>query len=217
MAMTAPAYAASNDHSLPASLDDNATRMTDIHDIKPPLEMGVDPAWLYWMAGILALLALIYLGWRLWRRREKATHASPAPTPVAPDVQACQALDALAADDSVDAKQFYFRLSAILRRYIEARYTLPAAEMTTEELLPRIDGLTLPADLVQPLKTFCRATEPIKFAGSIPAPEGMARDLAFAREFVRRSAAIQEAAGQAGDTAPAMGRYGKYLDQETTE
>ncbi len=215
--MMAPAYAAPNDHSLPLPLGDNATRMTDIHDIKPPLEMGVDLAWLYWMAGILALLALIYLVWRLWQRRERATHASPAPAPLAPDVLAYQALDALAADDSVDAKQFYFRLSAILRRYIEGRYTLPAAEMTTEELLPRIDGLTLPVDLVQPLKTFCRATDPIKFAGSIPAPESMARDLAFARDFVRRSAPIQEAAGQAGDTAPVMDRYGKYPDQETIE
>ena len=213
----ARASAAQGGHPLSLPLDDNATRMTDIHDIKPALEMGVDLAWLYWIAGILALLAVICLGLRLWRRREKAVHESPAPPPVAPDVQAYQALDALAADDSINTRQFYFRLSAILRRYIEARYTLPAAEMTTEELLPRIDGLALPVDLVQPLKTFCRATDPIKFAAVLPALEGMPRDLAFARDFVRRSTPVQRTAGQEGDTAPVKGRCGECLGREKTE
>ena len=47
--------------------------------------------------------------------------------------EALQMLDALAAEGRLDPKQFYFRLSAVIRRYIERRFDFPAAEMTTEE------------------------------------------------------------------------------------
>jgi hypothetical protein len=93
-------------------------------------------------------------------------------------------LDALAAEDGIEGKVFYFRLSAILRGYIEGRYHVPAAEMTTEELMPVADRLGWPRSMNQEFRRFCHSTDPIKFAGRPARRETMVNDLAFVRQLV---------------------------------
>jgi hypothetical protein len=173
---------------LPAG-EANATRLTDIHDIKPALAIGSDLQWLYWTLVIAGLLILATAAWRLWRKRKKTAAPELAAIPVPAETEAYQMLDDLASDGNADPKQFYFRLSAILRRYIERRYDIPASEMTTEELLPLVDRLPLGIELTQPLKAFCRGADPIKFAGVSAEQHRMAQDLSFARDFVRKSTA----------------------------
>jgi hypothetical protein len=169
------------------SSDGNATPMTDIHDIKPLLSMGPDLQWLYWILAALAVGGLALLAWYLWRRRKKPEPSIPAPPPVPPHIEAHQALDALAAQTGIHGKQYYFTLSAILRRYLGRRYGFPAAEMTTEELLPRLDGLPLDADLSPALKAFCLSADPIKFAGADAARSQMNDHMAMVRSLVRRT------------------------------
>ena len=121
------------------------------------------------------------------RRRKKTEPSESAPPPVPPHIEAYQALDALAAQTGISSKQYYFRLSAILRRYLERRYGFPAAEMTTEELLPRLDGLPLDADLAPALKAFCLSADPIKFAGADAGRNQMHDHMAMVRNFIRRT------------------------------
>jgi hypothetical protein len=169
--------------------------MTDIHDIKPALAVGYDLRWLFWALAALAFLTLAALAWQRWRKRARPDAAAGAPPPLAPDAEALQMLDDLAADGRMDPKQFYFRLSAVVRRYIERRFDFPAAEMTTEELLPRVDRLSMAPELAQTLKTFCRAADPVKFAGAPADPGRMPRDLAFARDLVHRTSATADRPG----------------------
>ena len=176
--------------------DGNATPMTDIHDIKPLLSMGPDLQWLYWVLGAMGLAGLALLAWYLWRRRKKPAPSIPAPRPLPPHIEAYQALDALEAQARISGKQYYFKLSAILRRYLERRYGFPAAEMTTEELLPRLDGLPLDADLAPALKAFCRSADPIKFAGADASRNRMHDHMAMARHFIRQTTAEEEAASE---------------------
>jgi hypothetical protein len=164
--------------------------MTDIHDIKPILAMVTDWSWLYWALAMVVLLILVLLMWRWWKRREKPVASRPAAPVVAADEEAYGALDALAAENSMAPKQFYFRLSAILRRYVERRFDFPAAEMTTEELLPRMDQLPLDPTLAGQFKSFCRYADPVKFAGVAARQDRPAHDLAFARDFVRQTTVI---------------------------
>jgi hypothetical protein len=112
---------------------------------------------------------------------------------VPPDTEACQALDLLESETGIGGKQYYFRLSAILRRYLERRYAFPAAEMTTEELLPRIDRLPLGGGLSQRLKALCRFADPIKFAGAGADRDRMRDHMAFARDFIRQTTVDAEA------------------------
>lgn len=166
------------------------TQMTDIHDIKPILDVGPDWQWLLYAAGgIVLLLGLLALAWWLWKRRRTPEVIPTAAPPIAPDAEAYNALDALAAESGLDPKQFYFRLSAVLRRYVERRFDFPAAEMTTEELLPQVDQLPLEPSLAGDLKAFCRESDPIKFAGAAARQERLAQALAFSRDFVRQTTA----------------------------
>jgi LPXTG-motif cell wall-anchored protein len=170
--------------------------MTDIHDIKPALAIGGSlPHWLWVALGLAVLLAL---GFYLWWRRRKRSVAEQTPVPaVAPEVRAYQELEALAAESSLEGKVFYFRLSAILRAYLEGRYAIPAAEMTSEELLPAVNPLGWPADLNQDLRIFCRDSDPVKFADASARHERMAKDLAFVRHLVDET--------RPGQTAPMAG------------
>ncbi len=195
-----------------------ASPMTDIHDIKPALIVGHDLRWLFWALAALALLTLAALVWRRWRNRARPAAADSAP---APDAEALQMLDALAADGRLDPKKFYFRLSAVVRRYIERRFDFPAAEMTTEELLPRVDRLPMAPELAQNLKTFCRAADPVKFAGAPADPDRMAHDLAFARDLVHRTSAAAEPAPETADqplpSGPLTEDAPKLLSTTTTD
>lgn len=175
--------------------DDNITRMTDIHDIKPALSMGFDLQWLFWVLAVLVLLGLVWMAWHRRQQRQNDPRGEPPP-PIPPETEALQALDSLAARDGIGGKQFYFALSAIVRRYVEHRFDIPAAEMTTEELLPRVNGLPLEADLAKTLVAFCRSTDPIKFAGADSDRDQMDRDLRFARSFVVRTTMTQEDTAQ---------------------
>ena len=168
--------------------------MTDIHGLKPALPMGMDIGLLIWIAlAVLAVAVIITLVWWLWRRRKKSLEPPSAPPLPAPEVEAFAALDALATEDHADLKLFYFRLSAVIRRYVERRYDIPAAEMTTEELLPFMNRLDLETDMVRQFKDFCLRSDPIKFAGAMPDRGRLAHELAFGRDFVRRTTQVHEA------------------------
>lgn len=170
-----------------------APQMTDINDIKPIVDLGGDWQWLlYLIGGIIILIGLLTLAWWLWKRRKKPETMLPTAPPMAPDAEAYDALDALAAENGLDPKQFYFRLSAVMRHYMERRYAFPAAEMTTEELLPHVDQLALETSLAQELKALCRMADPIKFAGAAARQDRLARDLAFTRDFVRQTTEMIE-------------------------
>ena len=161
--------------------------MNDIYDIKPALEMGRDWGWLVWaLVALFAALAGLLAVWLYHRRRKNKTEPAPEPT-VSPEAAALAALDRLTCDGNTDGKQFYFTLSAILRRYVEQRYTIPAEEMTVEELLPQVDRLSLDQDLCDRFKSLCRHCEPIKFADAPAEIRQMPQDLEFAREFVQRT------------------------------
>ncbi len=162
----------------------DAPSMTDIHDIKPVLEIGDPWPWLlYLVCG--AIVLLLGLAWWVWSRRRRPSEPIDTDLPeLAPDEEAFMALDALAAETGLPPKQFFFRLSAILRRYVERRYYFPAAEMTTEELLPLMDRLALDHSLASGFRNFCREADPIKFAGAMANPERTQQQLAFCRDFV---------------------------------
>jgi hypothetical protein len=166
--------------------------MTDIHDIKPLLAVGADWGWLLWLALTLAAAAAVLLIWRWWRRRRRPPEEIGVDPLPSPEAEALALLEELGADRSADGKQFYFRLSGILRRYLERRFAIPAAEMTLEELLPQVARLPLDTDLAGPLEALCRQAEPIKFADATADPGRMPVDLAFVRNLVHRTTPVEE-------------------------
>jgi len=161
--------------------------MTDIHDILPPVPVGLDAPWLWIVLIGLGIAALAALAWWLWKRRQKAQAIETIVPELPPEMIARQALDQISDVRGMDGKTFYFRLSAIVRQYVSGRFKVGAVEMTTEEFLPCIDRLRTDNDLARRLKQLCRSMDPVKFGGAAAMEKQMETDLIFAREFVHET------------------------------
>ena len=145
-------------------------KMNDIRDVKPPVDLP-DFWWLLWLLLALAVLAggvAFFLG-----RRKFA----PAPVmPLAPEVpaweKAYQQLEALRQENLVDQaffKEFFIRVSDIVRHYMENRFNIRAPHMSTEEFLY---SLAVTGHLNEPqnkaLQEFLNSCDMVKFAKYSP-------------------------------------------------
>ena len=169
------------------AVPDAPAQMTDIHDILPPIAVGLDASW-----GILVLIALavaLLLGaaWWLWKKFRKKKGIETVVPELPPELLARQGLYEISDVRRWEGKAFYFRLSAILRQYVFGRFAVGAPEMTTEEFLPCIEGLPLEKEMAMRLRRLCRAMDPVKFGGASVMEKQMEQDLMFAREFVRKT------------------------------
>ena len=165
---------------------DKPVPMTDINDIKPLEILVADWSLLFYILGAVLILAVIGAAIYYWKKYRDQKRA-PVEVPVLPHEAALRLLDALADVENMDGKAFYFSLSNILRTYIQARYGINALEMTTKELLPKIDLLGLNREMHQELKDLLRSTDPVKFAGVPAAVSKMRQDLDFVRNFVEQA------------------------------
>ena len=160
--------------------------MTDIHDIKPLEIPAADWSLMLTIMGAVLILAIIGAAIYYWKKHRNRKQVSVEVPPL-PHEAALRLLDGLDDVENRDGKAFYFSLSTILRAYIQARYNINALEMTTEELLPKIDILGLSRELHQELKDLLRSTDPVKFAGVPAAVSKMRQDLAFVRNFIQQA------------------------------
>ncbi len=166
---------------------DIAASMTDIHDIQPPVSVGIDAFWLVPVLLGLAAVTILAAGWWFWKKHKKARAIETSVPEPPPEMKAMQALGEIADVRRLDGKTFYFRLSAILRQYVSGRFAVGAPEMTTEEFIPCIDRLNMDKGLAQRLKGLCRAMDPVKFGSQTAVEMQMETDLLFAREFVQKT------------------------------
>ena len=180
-----PFIAFANETSLQKPGGDNTQQppMTDIHDIKPLVDIGGHIPWGVVLV-VAAVITIFIVAFLYWRHLGKSIDVKDVIVELPPEVNAHRALNQMAAVNQIDGKTFYYHLSAILRQYIFERFRLNAPEMTTEELLPRLETLNLAPELYDGLLRLCQGADPIKFAGRRPQIRQMELDLIFVRKFV---------------------------------
>ena len=134
--------------------------VSDIRDIKPPLEISSGREWLWILAGVI-LASAIYFLWRWWQKR-KANR--PLPPPVPAHVRAKQKLaEALALIGQ--PKPFVIEVSDVIRVYLEERLYFRAPERTTEEFLRELGGTDILTDAQkESLGQFLASCDLVKFA-----------------------------------------------------
>jgi len=167
---------------LPADMKD-----MKLNDIKPPVPYPRDyRMWAWGGAGVLAVLAVALGIFFILRRRKKVEARTVL---LAPHEIAYRDLDALAAERLIEQgeiKLFYYRISGILRQYIENRFGLRAPEQTTEEFLSGLDKDSgLPAEFRPLLKTFLRNCDLVKFAEFMPENQEIEGAFESCRAFIR--------------------------------
>ena len=160
-------------------------------DIRGPV--AVPKPWVrtvaYIAGGAVLLLGTAALIWVLLRRR--AAQAAAAAPPPPPHVWALRQLEALLAEKLVQAgrvQEFYFRLSALVRTYIELRFGLMAPERTTEEFLREVQrSSALRFGHKDLLGEFLTACDLVKFARHEPAGGEIDASIDAARRFIEET------------------------------
>ena len=139
----------------------NATKLSDIKGVvNPPLRIGR----VVWVMLLIALLALIGGGVTLLLRRRKSGETMFTKPSISPHIIAKNALEALRNKRWI-SEPFFTELSLILRTYLENRFDLNAAELTTEELTRTMaHDQRLATQEQQTLRNFLTQADLVKFA-----------------------------------------------------
>ena len=167
--------------------------MQDIHDIEPPVPVGMDPfviQMLVVLLGVLLVLGLgvllfFYLKRRKQNRRIKNTLLLPPPLP--PDQAAVNALDSLTDVMEKDPRLYYFAISAILKKFMGKVFDMRAPEMTTREVVASLSGLDLDRELATRTRDFFQFAAMVKYAGITPEAPRIRQDHDLVREFIHRT------------------------------
>lgn len=159
-----------------------------IEDIEGVVEMPKKASrWWLWGLGVLGIAA-VPAGWLLLRsRRTKELVRIFRPA----HELAYARLRALVAEELVEAgriKEFYDRISGILRHYIEDRFDLRAPERTTEEFLAELRF----ADALSPshkemLGEFLTHCDLVKFAKHEPTGERIQQTFDLVKDFIEKT------------------------------
>ena len=159
----------------------------DILPIKPILEEPRNLLDYWWVVALLGVGVLIF-GVREYRRRQtKLPPAAPPPPPA--HVRALTELDELEQRNLWQNGQtdtYYVVLTRILRTYLEARFAIPALEMTTRQITRELkERAGLDAEERKELGELLQLSDLVKFAKATPPEDLHPRSLQRVRDFVR--------------------------------
>lgn len=167
------------------NVEDPPKASAELRDIKPPLAAR-GPLWPW----LLAAAALAAAAWLLSRRKPSAARPTAA-EPV--DERPAEAIaEAALADLEASGlwaqglhKEHALRLTEILRRYLEARFPLPATRLTTSELHRGLRTLELDRAVVALFKSLFDRADLVKFAKVQAEPQWGALDFEEARRLIK--------------------------------
>lgn len=145
-------------------------------DAKGPVSLawaGLSPTW-WWIIGVTLGTLVVALAARQFARRRAGHALAPAREErvVPAHIWALGELERLIAERLVargKVQEFYYRINALLREYIERRFGILAGEQTSEEFIRSLrDSYFLDAVHKTVLQQFVDACDPVKYARHTP-------------------------------------------------
>ncbi len=156
-----------------------------IADIEGVVEIPAEPSY-WWIWAICIIAAVVGAGFWLRLRRKRIEELVRIFRP-AHEI-AYERLRALVKQDLVKAgkiKEFYERVSDILRHYIEHRFNLRAPERTTDEFLAELPSANVLSVADQErLGEFLRHCDLVKFAKHNPTSEQIQKTFDLVKDFI---------------------------------
>lgn len=172
-----------------SSLKESERTAAELKDIKPPEGVPVRSYRVLWYSlGALATAALAYAAYR-WLKRPRIAVA-PILVPKSAEVLALEALDALKSAELPKQgriREYYFRLSEILRGYLGSRFSFEALECTSAELLTAMKLVRAPALSLPALEAFVVESDFVKFAKGEVGSAECDRDLQYAYSVIHQT------------------------------
>jgi hypothetical protein len=144
----------------------------EIRDVKPPIGLGRDPL-VYVLPALLLLLAAAAAFFAL-RLRKRGKLPAPVLRPIdlrpahAIAVESIDRLESEYASSDGVPRAFYFKLSSIVREYLDRRFALPAPERTTREILREIRKENVEPETTGLLRGLLLRCDLVKFRGNEP-------------------------------------------------
>jgi len=165
-----------------------------LHDIKPVQKapfVWTDYLWILWLVlGIAFILALIGLVIYLILKKKRKGYVFKPPVVQPAHVRAINELDKLKAEKIWQLgreKEFYSKLTDILRHYIYEREGVNAMEMTSGEILNEVRKLQEVDSVYDNLKQILSTSDLVKFAKYKPYPDENDLSLVNAYFFVNQT------------------------------
>ena len=177
---------------VPPDLGAEAPNLAKLAEMNAPLPLPKRPlsaaAWAL-IAGVALALAAFAI---YWRRRGGGPVARQVVK--SPEEIAREELDALLRENLPalgQFKEFYVRITGVVRRYIERTTGIRAPEQTTEEFLRDVHFRKVYAvERAERLAQFLEAADMVKYAGLQPGARQVEEAIARAQEFVGLSSAF---------------------------
>ncbi len=136
---------------------------------------------------MIVAAGLTLIGLRIYRNR--ARRAEPEPQ-VPPHIIAFGRIEELARSGRLDDEEprlIYGDISEILRQYLGGRYKMLALDMTSTELLQRLQEADLAGMSIAEFQAFTDTSDLVKFARQGASPEELGEALAFVRKVVEKT------------------------------
>lgn len=147
------------------------TTKQKLYDIKGNIHVGYT-FWeiLPYILLLLIIVIIIYLGYYFWKKqkpREKKIFIPTIP-PYDLAMQNLIKLDEARLLKDGNVKEYYVRLTNILRRYIEDEHHIPAMESTTDEIMDSIHQIDISKDTKGKIQELLKESDFVKFAKYLP-------------------------------------------------
>lgn len=165
---------------------------SSLRDIKPPLEPPQSLFPYFVAGGILVVIIAMLVWFYLQQRRQTSAPTSIEEGEVCPPHEiAYERLATIEASEWLargELDAYHTHISHVIREYIEARYRIPALELTTTQLLAQLtEGQSegqLGALYVDKIRHFLVNCDKVKFATYQPATAEAAKRMTEARWFI---------------------------------
>jgi len=168
-----------------------------LKDIKGPIDIPFNYTFWLSLLSILILLALAaFIAYRMWKKRRQQGYLIKPPEPPRPAHEvAVKELQALFNSDLLAngrVKEFFIRLSDIMRSYLEGRYYIRALEETTAEILRDVRPHIADREQTEMLQHILTLSDLVKFAKYRPAPDEINKVKEQSLAFVQSTRALYE-------------------------
>lgn len=173
------------------SIDFRQLQLNDIKPIQKTPFVWTDYLWIFWIV-LGAILILVLIGFIIYlvlNKKKKGYFFKP-PQVLPAHVRAINELDKLKAEkiwQQGREKEFYSKLTEILRSYINEREGINAMEMTSGEILNEIRKITDVESVYENLKQILSTSDLVKFAKYRPYPDENDLSLVNAYFFINQT------------------------------
>ena len=173
-----------NSEKVPYLLDSNLQTDSPLPVYKTFLQIFEEN--LYSILILLFFILLVLLIWRILKKKKLNSEKIETTPPSDPFEDAIKAITALQNQKQIEPKPFVFKLSEILRLYVERLFSFPALELTGEEFMKEVASHSFFKNRYEnTLRDFVVQGDIIKYSSELVSEKTTGQLLELALHFVK--------------------------------